>query len=125
MRLADQLCRKGKCKSGLLLLVEYSPDGRPSAFEVADDKLRELVQQVCQSRSLTELYLDWDIAQKRKKSQSGRQVRSQAAFQRWLQSLDYAAPLIKALTQAQRSEVVEKLEDLLRVLKSENDDTQQ
>ena len=39
MRLADQLCQKGKCKSDLLLPVEYGPDGRPSAFKLAEDKL--------------------------------------------------------------------------------------
>ena len=71
-------------KSDLLLLVEYGPDGRPSAFKVAEDKLRELVQQACQNRSLTESYLDWDIAQKSNKSQSSRQVRSQAVFKRWV-----------------------------------------
>jgi hypothetical protein len=120
MRLADQLCQKGKCKSDLLLLVEYGPDGRPSAFKVAEDKLRELVQQVCQNRSLTELYLDWDIAQKSNKSQSSRQVRSQAVFKRWVQSLEHDAPLIKSLPEQQRSEVIAKLEALLRVLKNES-----
>jgi hypothetical protein len=128
MRLADKLCKHGKSKPDLLLLVDHGPDGRPSAFKVAEEQLRELVQKVVQSRSLTELYLDWDIGKKTataKKSQPAGQARSQAAMRRWLQSLDHAAPIIQALPQARRSEVVAKIEALLRVLKSESNQTGQ
>ena len=122
MRLADQLCQKGKCKSDLLLTVERGPDGRPSGFTLAEDKLKELVRKVCNNRSLTELYLDWRIEKKSKKSQPAGQVRSQAAFKRWVQSLDHAAPLIKSLPEQQRSEVVAKLEALLRAIKTEGNE---
>ena len=128
MRLADHLCQKGKCKSDLLLTIERGPDGRPSGFTIAEDNLKDLVRKVCKNRSLTELYLDWDIAKKTataKKSQPAGQARSQAAIRRWLQSLDHAAPIIQALPQARRSEVVAKLEALLRVLKSESNQTGQ
>jgi len=70
MRLADQLCQKGKCKSDLLLTVERGPDGRPSGFTLAEDKLKELVRKVCNNRSLTELYLDWRIEKKVQKNPS-------------------------------------------------------
>ena len=122
MRLADQLCQKGKCKSDLLLTVERGPDGRPSGFRLAEDKLKELVRKVCNNRSLTEVYLDWRIEKKSKTSQPAGQVRSQAAFNRWVQSLDHAAPLIKSLPEQQRSEVVAKLEALLRAIKSEGNE---
>ncbi|MGA2544853.1 MAG: hypothetical protein ABSG78_25160 [Verrucomicrobiota bacterium] len=125
MRLADQLCQKGKSKSDLLLAVERGPDGRPSGFAIAEDKLKELVRKVCNNRSLTELYLDWGIEKKSKKSQPAAQVRSQAAFNRWVQSLEHAAPLIKSLPEQQRSEVIAKLDALLRTLKSESNQTGQ
>ncbi len=122
MRLADQLCQKGKCKSDLLLTEERGPDGRPSGFTLAEEKLKELVRKVCNNRSLTELYLDWRIEKKSKKPQPAGQVRSQAALKRWVQSLDHAAPLIKSLPEQQRSEVVAKLEALLRAIKTEGNE---
>jgi hypothetical protein len=64
MRLADRLCEEGQSKPGLLLGMQPATNGLPASFTFDELRLRTIINSVSDGRSLSELYLDWDIVKK-------------------------------------------------------------
>jgi hypothetical protein len=76
MRLAERLCEEARSKPGLLLSIETGADGLPAAFMFDELRLRTVITTVADGRSLSDLYIDWDIAKRSQIGDEGKTNRS-------------------------------------------------
>lgn len=122
MRLADEFCARAKCKSDLLLAVQLGSDGQPCSYAFDTTRLDALVAEVCQGKSLVELYEDWLTAPAKANAegpspaQSKDEPWSDAAFMRLLKGLDRLGSMCSTIPAGKREELRRKLESLVASL---------
>lgn len=117
MRLADEFCDRAKCKPDLLLTVQLGPDRRPCSYSIDTTRLNTLATEICQGRSLVELYEDWLITPIKAKSEEPTQTNAQpwsdAAFKRILNSLNRLESIVDTVPTEKRDQLRLKLESLV------------
>lgn len=122
MRLADEFCDRAKCKPDLLLTVQLGPDRQPCSYSFDATRLDALATEICQGKSLVELYEDWLITPTTTKSERPPQTKdepwSDSAFRRIVKGLERLGSICSTMPAERREELRRKLESLVATLTS-------
>jgi hypothetical protein len=128
MRLADRLCEEAGSKPGLLLSIETGADGLPAAFMFDELRLRTVITTVADGRSLSDLYIDWDIAKRSQIGDDGgktnissdpkQQESPKEVFCRWSGIVAEMPKIFAQLARGQQDQILFQLQQLLSELQA-------
>ena len=122
MRLAERLCELGKSKPGLLATVVDTSHGRSYVFN--EETLQKILTQACAGQTLSDLYVQWDIA--KSGSKRGEAAKEPIAgknspdriFGRMVGMVEKLPGIFLQLQPEKRSQLIAQLELLLKQLQT-------
>jgi hypothetical protein len=120
MRFAEHLVGLTKSTSVVLMSVELNKEQQLVSYSFDEDALKAIVIEVSNGRSITDLYVDWNIT-KSSPTQSGKNSNAPSGadiFKRLLVSLDVLPNIFPNLQLDEKSYLIEKMESILKTLKS-------
>jgi hypothetical protein len=126
MRFAARLCEEAKSKPGLLLLC-HKDDGKAVAFNFDEERLGEVIKQVCSNQTLSDLYVQWNITPPPKANEDseskagnngeGGQGAPEKSYRSCLEFVDAVPKLFSRLGAVKQAQLITSIEALLSELR--------